>query len=280
MNEPPVETAELRAHYETIFADVSRTIDTARRASARSVNTVMKALYWLIGHCIVESEQSEEKRAEYVAMPIQRLAADLTQRFGRGYSRQNIQQMRLLYLSYPLERIRQTVSGKSDFDSVEICISELFKVFPLLLSTYVQLLTLKNMRTWEFYETEALSGGWTVRQLDRQIDSQFYKRTAFSKNKTTVLTRVRKAQMEDAVFPEEEIKDPFVLEFLDLKNEYFECNLEEAVLSRRGLLRKREVRKKRMLDQQILDDIIQRIVEIKTGLMQNLLTLGIPVRSN
>ena len=88
------------------------------------------------------------------------------------------------------------------------------------------------MRAREFYETEALRGGWSVRQLNRQINSQFYERTALSKNKAAMLTRERKARPEDRVLPEEKIKDPFVLEFLDLKDEYSESDLEEALIDR------------------------------------------------
>ena len=94
----------------------------------------------------------------------------------------------------------------------------------------MRLLSVKNTRAREFYETEALRGGWSVRQLDRQINSQFYERTALSKNKAAMLTRGRKARPEDLVLPEEEIKDPFVLEFLDLKDEYSESDLEEALI--------------------------------------------------
>ena len=147
----------------------------------------------------------------------------MTERFGRGFSRQNIWQMRQLYLSYPPERILQTVSGESSLDSVA-------SHFPLPWSAYVRLLSVKNTRAREFYETEALRGGWSVRQLDRQINSQFYERTALSKNKAAMLTRGRKARPEDHVLPEEEIKDPFVLEFLDLKDEYSESDLEEALI--------------------------------------------------
>ena len=83
----------------------------------------------------------------------------------------------------------------------------------------MRLLSVKNINAREFYETEALRGGWSIRQLDRQINSQFYERTALSKNKAAMLTKGQKAQSEDRVLPEEEIKDPFVLEFLDLKDE-------------------------------------------------------------
>ena len=113
MKKPIVKTDELDVQYQSIFGDVSIIIDAARRSAARSVNAVMTAAYWMIGQHIVEFEQSGEERAEYGTALIKRLAEDLTQRFGRGFSRQNIQQMRLFYLSYPPEQILQTLSGES-----------------------------------------------------------------------------------------------------------------------------------------------------------------------
>jgi predicted nuclease of restriction endonuclease-like (RecB) superfamily len=99
----------------------------------------------------------------------------------------------------------------------------------------VRLLSVEDPETRAFYEAEALRGGWTVRQLDRQISTLFYERTALSKNKAAVLTRGAKPKPEDAVTAEEQIKDPLVLEFLDLKDEYSESELEEAVIQRLGL---------------------------------------------
>ena len=81
-----------------------------------------------------------------------------------------------------------------------------------------------------FYEAEALRGGWTVRQLDRQIATQFYERTLLSRNKAAMLRKGQNAQPEDAVTAEEEIKDPLLLEFLNLKDEYSESDLEEALI--------------------------------------------------
>jgi len=92
------------------------------------------------------------------------------------------------------------------------------------------LLGVKNERARKFYETEALRGGWSVRQLDRQVNSQFYERTALSRNKADMLSKGEKALPEDRVRPEEEIKDPLVLEFLGLKDEYSETDLEEALI--------------------------------------------------
>ena len=76
-----------------------------------------------------------------------------------------------------------------------------------------------------------MRGGWSVRQLDRQINSQFYERTALSRDKAAMLARGSEAQPEDQVLPEQGIKDPYVLEFLDLKDEYSESDLEEALIS-------------------------------------------------
>ena len=241
-----VKSGEHDAQYEAVFGDVSKIIDAARESAVRSVNAAMTAAYWLVGHRIVEFEQSGEERAEYGTALIERLAADLTHRFGRGFSRQNIQHMRLVYLSYPPDKIRQTVSGKlgrspqlpirqtasgeSNATSVEVGFDDLLAAFPLPWSAYVRLLSVTNERAREFYETEALRGGWSVRQLARQISSQFYERTALSKNKAAMLTRGRGELPEDRVRPDEEIKDPFVLEFLDLKDEYSESDLEEALI--------------------------------------------------
>jgi len=93
----------------------------------------------------------------------------------------------------------------------------------------VSLLAVKNAHARAFYEAEALRGGWTSRQLDRQIESQFYERTALSRNKAAML---RKGHTIDVVTAEEEIKDPYVLEFLDLKDEYSESDLEAALIAR------------------------------------------------
>ena len=209
----------------------------------------MTGAYWMIGRHIVEYEQSGEERAAYGANLIEMLATDMTRRFGRGFSRQNLWQMRQFGLAYPPERILQTLSGESaqplprssnlqtaSGDSsatlTNVRVEDLISSFPLPWSAYVRLLSVKNPRAREFYETEALHGGWSVRQLDRQINSQFYERTALSRDKAAMLARGGTAQCDDQVFPEQAIKDPFVLEFLGLKDEYSESDLEEALINR------------------------------------------------
>ncbi len=246
MNEVDLHSSQ----YQAIVGDLAKIVNEARDSAARSVNAAMTAAYWLIGHRIVELEQSGGARAEYGTALIERLATDLTRRFGRGFSRQNIQNMRLFYLSYPPEQISQTASGKFNLSSRlsirqtasgesvinpgDVAPGDLLSAFPLPWSAYVRLLSIKNIQARDFYEAEALRGGWSIRQLDRQINSQFYERTALSKDKVAILAREGKPRPEDVVLPEDEIKDPFVLEFLDLKDEYSESDLEEALIRHLG----------------------------------------------
>ena len=123
--------------------------------------------------------------------------------------------MRLFYLSYPPEKICQTASGKSEAAAVEAGFDDLLTAFPLPWSAYVRLLSVRSESARDFYETEALRGGWSVRQLDRQIGSQFYERSALSKNRASMLTGGLMKRSEDHVVPGEQIKDPFVLELGD-----------------------------------------------------------------
>ena len=227
---------------------VVQLIDEARRASARAVNALMTATYWSIGRHIVEFELSGKRRADYGEELLVRMAADLTTRFGRGFSRQNLQQMRQFYGAFPFEQICQTPSGKlstqpilstasiesrrrkSQTLSGRLTVRDLAMRFPLPWSAYARLLSVKNEQARKFYEAEALRGGWSVRQLDRQINALFYERTALSRNKAKMLAKGAVAKREDAIAPEEEIKDPYVLEFLGLKDEYSESEIEEALI--------------------------------------------------
>ena len=243
--------------YEMILGDISNVIDAARRSAARSVNSIITAAYWLIGRRIVESEQRGKERADYGEDLLRRLSTDLTDRFGRGFAKSNLYQMRAFYLScmdilqtvsgiyprpaldsgnIPAPKKFQTSSGisipanKGQKTSAEFSMRDLANYFPLPWSAYVRLLSVKNEHARRFYETEALRGGWSVRKLDRQINSQFYERIALSRNKTAMLSKGQKALPEDAVRPEEELKDPYILEFLGLKDEYSETDLEEGLI--------------------------------------------------
>jgi predicted nuclease of restriction endonuclease-like (RecB) superfamily len=221
------------SNYEGLVAELSRLLEDARRVSARAVNTVMTATYWEIGRRIFEHDQGGRKRAGYGDELLARLANDLTARFGRGFPEQSEEGSDIL----------SVVADKAD----TVCLSPSAQVpengqtvsgqlattgrpqFRLPWSHYVRLMTVKEETAQRFYETEALRGGWSVRQLDRQIATVFYERTALSRDKSAMLTKGVKPRPEDRV-SEEEVKDPLVLEFLNLKYEYSESDLEEALL--------------------------------------------------
>ena len=169
------------------------------------------------------------------------MARDLSGQFGRGFSRRNLFQIRLFYLAFR-EKV-QTVSaqsgpttarpapaGKVQTPSAESGGTVLSRKFPLPWSHYVRLLSVEKPEARAFYEAEALRGGWSVRQLDRQISTLFYERTALSRDKASMLKKSSHAKPGEALSPEEEIKDPLVLEFLGLKDEYSESTLEEALI--------------------------------------------------
>src|ERR1700761_4626074 len=101
------------ADYSGIHGDIVALLDHGRRAAARSVNALMTATYWEIGRRIVEFEQGGADRAAYGEALVERLAKDLTRRFGRGFSRQNLSQMRAFYRGWPSEVICQTLSGET-----------------------------------------------------------------------------------------------------------------------------------------------------------------------
>ena len=231
-----------QADYTAVHGDIVALLESAHRVAARSVNALMTASYWEIGRRIVEFEQGGQERAARGEQLLQRLSKDLGQRFGRGFSVDNLELMRLFYLAYPPQRISETLSrnnpqalstGQSETPSWNITLEQLAQALPLSWSHYVRLVrSTRSVEEREFYEAEALRGGWSVRQLVRQIGSQFYTRALLSKNKRAMLEKGSQAQPSDAVTPDEAIKDPYVLEFLNLKDEYSETELEDALIHR------------------------------------------------
>ena len=236
------------AAYAGVHEGIVALVQDARHTAARSVNALMTSTYWEIGRRIVEAEQQGKRRAGYGDALIKRLAIDLTAQFGRGFGWRNLFQIRAFYLAWP--DILQTASAMSSIaapaeqklQAAPAILENAFAAapslpaiasrFPLPWSAYVRLLSVGSDAARKFYQAEALRGGWSVRQLDRQINSQFYERVALSRNKASMLTKGSVAKPQDVVAPEEAIKDPYVLEFLELKDEYSESQLEAALIER------------------------------------------------
>ena len=186
--------------YDGLLQRVVHLLEQARTVSARSVNSIMTSTYWEVGRRIVEYEQKGERRAAYGQALLLRLAADLSGRFGRGFSERNLGKMRLFYLSWKIPptvsakspHAVTTGSGKPPTVSAKSVPTLAFKTaprgidvlpfespvrFPLPWSHYARLLSVENREARAFYEQEALRGGWSARQLDRQISTLFYDRT-------------------------------------------------------------------------------------------------------
>ena len=240
--------------YSGLVSSVSELLDAARRASVRAVNAFMTATYWEIGRRIVEFEQGGLDRAKYGDAVVERLAQDLTTRLGRGFSRRNVFLMRAFYQGFPQpivqtasalssdtsQAIVQTLSAQSEPPAIcstvsakssPFALADLARAFPLPWSHYVLLISRsRSPDAFAFYHAEALRGGWSVRQLARQMDSQFYERTALSRNEAAMLAKGAKPQPGDAVSADEEIRHPLVLEFLGLRDEYSETDLEDSLI--------------------------------------------------
>jgi predicted nuclease of restriction endonuclease-like (RecB) superfamily len=219
-NEQSISSGE----YSTLLVDITEWLEQARKQVGRAVNALMTVTYWRIGQRIVEQEQRGRDRAGYGERLVEQLGRDLSARFGRGFSRANVFQMRQFYLSYRGKvqtasglsvgpGIVQTLSGQSDVPP-----------FPLSWSHYVRLLTVFDDAARDYYEHEALRGGWSVRDLDRQIATNAYQRLR-RKASTSVASSV-----PGGVDPDDHIRDPFVLEFLNLNDEYSESDLEQALV--------------------------------------------------
>ena len=200
---------------------------------------MLAASYWEIGRRIVEFEQRGEARAIYGKELLVRLGYDLSKSYGRGFAWRNLYQMRTFYLGWEILQtpsakfefrvkisaeslIRQTPSGQSGLMPVE--------AFPLSWSQYVRLMSVKHPEARAFYEVEAIRGGWSVRQLDRQISTQFFERVLRSKQPEALIARGRTTRELDSEPAAAEIRDPYLLEFLDLKDEYGEGDLEDALI--------------------------------------------------
>ena len=194
---------------EELYANVRSILASARQRAYTAVNFAMVESYWLIGQQIVENELRGAARAEYGKGVLKELAERLTAEFGKGFDESNLRYMRLFYRSFP---IRDTLRHE------------------LTWSHYRRLLSIENEPARLWYMNEAADSVWSTRQLDRQISTLYYERLLASKEKEPVVDEAKKKMTQLA--PQQFIRDPFVLEFLDLK-EYpslRESDLEQALI--------------------------------------------------
>ncbi|MBO0938698.1 DUF1016 family protein [Fibrella sp. HMF5335] len=195
---------------DKLLADLRLIIHQSRESAARSVNHALTLMYWQIGRLIVEDEQQGAERAVYGKALIKNLSAQLVADYGENFSSRNLQLSRQFYLAFP---IVNSLSSQ------------------LTWTHYKVLIRLDDATKRAFYLAEAEKNAWTVRQLERQVNSLLYERLLLSQDKESVLA-IAQAK-EKPTQPSQLIKDPMVLEFLGLKPQasYYEHDLENAIIT-------------------------------------------------
>jgi len=194
-----------------LYAEIKHLIEEARKQVVRSVNSAMVFTYWEIGKRIVEEEQKGENRAKYGTSLLKNLAEGLTHEFGKGFNERSLQRMRQFYLLFPISSALRT---------------------ELSWTHYRLLLHVEKEEIRNYYLTESIESGWSARQLERQINSFYYERILASQNKDIVSHEAKKNN--DIPTAGQLLKNPYVLEFLDLKEnkDYLEADLETSLLNK------------------------------------------------
>ncbi len=199
-----------RNEYDTFIQTVGQLLEEARKNVYQEVNSILVDTYWEIGRRIVKFEQKGREKAEYGSGLLNKLSKDLTFKYGKGFSIDNLERMRRFFLYFPNSA---ALSRKLSW------------------SHYLLILRIEEPLARQFYQNEVETEGWGTRELSRQINSQLFERIALSKDKKGVLALALKGQVIERA--DNLIKDPYVLEFLGLKEEerYTENLLEERIIS-------------------------------------------------
>jgi predicted nuclease of restriction endonuclease-like (RecB) superfamily len=193
---------------ENLYAEIKRLIEHARNNIVKSVNWAMVITHWEIGRRIVDEEQHGQERAVYGQFLIKNLSEKLTQEFGKGFDARELRKMRQFYLYFP---IRDALRPE------------------LTWTHYRLLLRVEDTIARTFYLAESIDGSWSSRQLERQISSFYYQRLLSSKDKN--LLKAEADNTNNTLKPVDFLKDPFVLEFLNIETiNYLERDLEDAIL--------------------------------------------------
>ena len=180
---------------QTLYSAIRETLLSYRNQAYASVNSSMVQAYWNIGRLIVEHEQKGNYRADYGKKTLQNLSARLKKEFGQGFDIRNLRNMRLFYISF---QKRNAVRSELSWTHYRI------------------LLRIENANARNWYMEECIRSAWSSRQLERQIATLYYERLLASRDKNSV--KKEAVELLKPVAPKDFIKDPYVLDFLDLKD--------------------------------------------------------------
>jgi len=195
--------------YNQLLDNIGLSIANARQNAVRAINTELVKANWEIGRHIVEFEQEGKERAEYGSVLLTRLSKDLRQRYGKGFGRRNVLDMRRFYVAY---QKWQAVPAKLSWTHI------------------IELIGVSDENARKFYEKQAMYEKWSYRELERQIDSSLFERLALSKDKKAVLQLSEKGYVVSN--PTDAVKDPYVLDFLKITQSYkmTEKGLEQKII--------------------------------------------------
>ena len=196
---------------DSLYSKISTILEKARSTAYRAINNTVVLAYWNVGRQIVENEQAGEKRAEYGKAIIKELSIRLINKFGRGFDERNLWYMKQFYINFPnVNALRSELSW----------------------THYRLILRVENEDARNFYVVEAVKNDWSTRELDRQLNSLLFERVSLSKDQKKAKKLAIKGQ--EIKKPEDIIKDPYVLEFLNLKKytAIDEKTLESALIDK------------------------------------------------
>ncbi|MFA7446228.1 MAG: PDDEXK nuclease domain-containing protein [Flavobacteriaceae bacterium] len=200
---------ELTTTYQNLVGKISESYLAGQKRAVQAVNTSLVKTYWEIGQHIVEFEQDGKETAEYGKRLLERLSRDLTNLYGKGFNRSNLNNMRKMYKCYP---ICATLSHKLSW------------------SHYVELLKIEDELERSFYEKQTLLENWNVRELIRQKKTSLFLRLAASKDKEGILQLAQKGKIIEK--PTDLLREPYILEFLNIPEPYqlSETDLEQHII--------------------------------------------------
>ena len=212
------------------YSQIVDLLQSARNKVVRTVNQTMVLTYFEIGKMLVEEEQGGKERADYGKHILKELSKVLTKEFGKGFSVDNLENMRRFYLAYGKSETLSRISSKtiSETSSRELKNNE----FILSWSHYLKLIRIDDENERKFYEIESFKNNWSVRELKRQFDSALYTRLVLSRDKDKVKELSEKGLILEK--PKDAIKDPYILEFIGLPehSEYSESELEQEIIDK------------------------------------------------
>jgi len=203
----------LATHIERLYSNIKQVIEKGKDTAYRAVNATMVEVYWQIGELIVENEQGGKEKAGYGVALLEELSARLAKEYGKSYSSRNLRYIRQFYIVFPKwNAVRSELSW----------------------THYRLLLKIEREDARLFYMKEAIDGNWSTRMLERQLNSLYFERMIMTQKEDRALVKAEAEGKKECMEAKDIIKDPYVLDFLELKanTSFYEQELEQAIIDK------------------------------------------------